>query len=33
MQSNYRKTPLLVRGGKPISNANIYVLDQFIAET
>jgi len=29
----YRKTPLLVPGVDPFSNANIYVLDQLIAET
>jgi hypothetical protein len=29
----YRKTPLLVPGVDPVSNANIYVLDQLIAET
>jgi hypothetical protein len=29
----YRKTPLLVPRVDPFSNANIYVLDQLIAET
>ena len=29
----YRKTPLLVPGVDPFSNANIYVLDQLKAET
>jgi hypothetical protein len=30
---DYRKTPLLVQGIDPFSNANIYALDQLIAET
>ena len=29
----YRQTPLLVPGVDPFSNANIYALDQLIAET
>ena len=29
---NYRKIPLLVPGVDPFSNANIYALDQLIAE-
>ncbi len=29
----YRKTPLLVPGVDSFSNANIYLLDQLIAET
>ena len=29
----YWKTPLLVPGVDPFSNANIYALDQLIAET
>jgi hypothetical protein len=29
----YRKTPRLVPGIDPFSNANIFVLDQLIAET
>jgi hypothetical protein len=31
--AKYRKTPLLVSGVDPFSNANIYALDQLIAET
>ncbi len=33
ISSKYRKTPLLVPGVDPFSNANIYVLDHIIAET
>jgi len=29
----YRKTPILVPGVDPFSNANIHVLDQLILET
>jgi len=32
-KAKYRKTPLLVPGVDPFLNANIYVLDQLIAET